>query len=243
MISINLIPDVKLEMLRAQKMRTAAISISIIVGIIAAAVVAILAGILGAQVALISAKNGEITKSYSKLSSTEGINDTLTIQNQSSKITDINNNKTRDSRLLDVLAAINPAAPNDMKFSKVTLDPAVSTLTIEGSAAGGFAATEVFRKTLLNTSVEGKERGSDELISIPLTADVLLQNMSYGEDANGTKVLQFTVVFTYPEKLFNNAMSEVVVKTPTNKIDVTDSKTRVPDSLLNAPVKNVEEDK
>lgn len=49
MIEINLIPDVKQEFLRAQRMRNAAVSFSIMIGIIAAGIVGFLALLLGAQ--------------------------------------------------------------------------------------------------------------------------------------------------------------------------------------------------
>ena len=140
-----------------------------------------------------------------------------------------------DSRLLDVLSAINPAAPNNMKFSKITLDPSTSTLTIQGSATGGYAATEVFRKTILNTTVDGTTSGSTSTTSVPLTTDVTLQNTSFGKDSTGTSVLSFTVSFVYPDNLFTNALAQATVTTPTSKIDVTDSKTRVPDSLFTQP--------
>jgi hypothetical protein len=232
MISINLVPDVKLEMLRAQRLRNVAISVSIVAGIVAGIIVAVLAIVLGAQATLQAVTNGTIKSEYKKLSSIDGINDRLTIQNQISKISDINDKKTRDSRLLDVLAAINPPAPNDMKFSKVTLNPAESTLTIEGSAEGGYSSAEVFKKTILNIKIEGKQLGADETTTTPLTSTVDLQNPSLGQNSEGKTVLQFTAVFTYPQDLFSNSLSEVRVVTPTDRIDVTDSKTRVPDSLF-----------
>ena len=232
MIQINLVPDVKQEMLRAQRMRNVTISLSIVVGVIALAVVAVLLIVIGTQAAVQSIGESNVNDQYKKLSSVADINDMLTLQNQLGKISSINDKKTMDSRLLDLLVAINPQAPNDMKLSKVTVDPTASTLTIEGSAQGGYPATEVFRKTILNTTIEGKETNSTTTVNVALTSDVTLQNTSYGQDASGNKVVRFTVVFTYPQGLFDNTLSQVKVVTPTSKVDVTDSKTRVPDSLF-----------
>ena len=50
MIQINLVPDVKQEMLRAQRMRNFTISMAIVVGLVAAGVVVILGLVYGAQV-------------------------------------------------------------------------------------------------------------------------------------------------------------------------------------------------
>lgn len=232
MIEINLIPDVKLEMLRAQKLRNIAISTSIIAGVAAVAVVVVMSLVIGAQAAVEGVTAGTIKSEFNKLSNVQGINDRLTLQHQLTKISEMHSNKTLDSRLLDVLGAVNPPAPNDVKFSKVTLNPTDSTLTIEGSATGGFSATETFRKTILNTTVEGKQIGSDEVTTTPLASSVELSDVSYGIDSTGATVLRFKMVMKYQDALFSNKLREVRIVTPTSKIDVTDSKTRVPDSLF-----------
>jgi len=240
MIQINLVPDIKQEMLRAQRMRNVTISLSILVGIIAGGAVVALGLVLGAQTAVEAYTNSQIKSEYQKLSGTKDINNALTIQNQLTLISGQNDNRTINSRLLDVLAAINPAAPNDVKLSKITLDPTESTLTLEGSAAGGYPATEVFRKTILNTKVSAMQDG--QAVEMPLTPDVTLQNTSLGQDSNGAKVVRFTIIFTYPDGLFTNKLREVKVQTPAARVDVTDSKTRVPDSMFTEAATDVKEE-
>lgn len=238
MIQINLVPDVKQEMIHAQRMRNVAISFSIIAGLAAGAVVLVLALILGSQAVYEAATNARIESEYKKFAATKDINAALTIQNQLKEVSAINDKKSVDSRLFDVIAAINPPAPNDVKLSKVTLDPVERQLTLEGSAAGGYTATEVLRKTILNTKVVSRPTGETGVAPSeqPLTSKVSLQDTSYGQDANGQRVVRFTIIFTYPEGLFDNTLSDVQIKTPDAKIDVTDSKARVPDSLFSAPV-------
>lgn len=238
MIQVNLVPDIKQEMLRAQRMRNVTISMSVVVGIVAAGAVGVLALILGAQAVTEAYTVSQIEKEYKTLASTKDINSALTIQHQLSTISGLNDKRTIDSRLLDVLAAINPAAPNDVKLSKVTLDPTQSTLTLEGSAAGGYPATDTFRKTILNTNVTGTQKDQD--VDVPLTNEVILQDTSYGQDSTGAKVVRFTIVFTYPEGLFDNTLSNVRIVTLTSKVDVTDSKTRVPDSMFSQAPSDVE---
>ena len=232
MIQINLVPDVKQEMLHAQRMRNVAISLSIVVGLVSVGVVVALALILGGQVAVQKIEEGQINTGYSKLSSVSDLNSALTIQNQLATISSQNDKRTIDSRLLDILAAINPPAPNDVKLSKVTLDPTQNTVSLEGSAAGGYPATDVFRKTILNTKITAKQQGSSNAQEMPLTSNVTLQDTSYGEDATGAKVVRFTIIFTYPDGLLDNRMSEVNISTPSARIDVTDSKTLIPDSMF-----------
>lgn len=241
MIQINLVPDVKQEMLRAQRMRNVAISLSIAVGVIAVGIVVALALIVGAQTAVQKYQEGQITDGYKKLSSVSDLNNALTVQNQLATISGQNSKRAIDSRLLDVLAAINPAAPNNVKLSKVTLDPMVGTVTLEGSAAGGYPATDVFRKTILNTTVSAVQGNGNPSQDVPLTSDVTLRDTSYGEDASGAKVVRFTISFNYPSGMFDNSMSDVKVSTPSARVDVTDSKTRIPDSMFSQAAKDIKE--
>jgi len=243
MIQINLVPDVKQEMLHAQRMRNVAISLSIVIGLVAVGVVVALALILGGQVAVQKIEEGQIKTGYSKLSSVSDLDSALTIQNQLGTISSQNNKRTIDSRLLDVLAAINPPAPNDVKLSKVTLDPTQNTVTLEGSAVGGYPATDVFRKTILNTKITAKQQGNDTATETSLTSNVTLQDTSYGEDAAGAKVVRFTIIFTYPDGLFDNRMSDVKISTPSARVDVTDSKTLIPDSMFSQAATDLKENK
>lgn len=244
MIQINLVPDIKQEMLRAQRVRNIAISLSILVGLIAVAVVIALTIVLGGQTGYQKIMEGQVTSRYKTLSSMPDLDNALTIQNQLSAISGINDKRTMDSRLLDVLTAINPASPNDVKLSKVTLDPTQSTLTLEGSAAGGYPATEVFRKTILNTTIsaqQGNDSSSNTTLSLTTASQLTLQNTSYGQDATGAKVVEFTVVFQYPAGLFDNTLTNVTVHPPTGQQNVTDSATAVPDSMFSKAATTLKE--
>lgn len=231
MIQVNLIPDIKRELLRAQQMRRTAISISILAGLIAGGVVVALALILGVQVVHETLVRSSIDSQSKELRKIDNIDNVLTIQNQLDMIQSYQDNRTMDSRLFDVLGAINPPAPNNMQFSSIKLDPTSHTISIEGTAQNGYAATETFRKTILNIKVESGGTGTD-VASIPLTDTVTITDTNYGQAANGANVLRFSLSFTYPEGLFTNALKNINIVTPTAKIDVTDSKTRVPESLF-----------
>lgn len=230
MIQVNLIPDIKRELLRAQQMRRTAISIAIFAGVVAAGVVIALGVILGVQIVHENIARENIKKEYKTLVSVDNIENVLTIQNQLKSIQSYQDKRTIDSRLFDVLGAINPTEPNSVKFSSIKLDPVGQIITIEGTAVNGYAATETFRKTILNTTVESGS-GSD-LVKVPLATVVTIGETSYGEAADGARVLRFTVSFAYSDGLFDNSLKSIKIVTPTAKVDVTDSKTRVPESLF-----------
>lgn len=238
MIQINLIPDVKREFIRAQQMRRVAISTSFVIGIGAAGVVVLLGFVLLGQNLRAALAQGSIDNRFKTLKSIENIDNVLTIQNQLDNVKGLNDKKTIDSRLFDILNAINPPSPNNMKFSTIKLDPSTSSITIEGSASNGFAATETFRKTILNTQIETTVDGSTT--SAPLTSDVVISDTSYGEAADGSQVLRFTLSFEYPAGLLDNTMKSIRIVTPNSKVDVTDSKTRVPESLFSQKASDIE---
>ena len=230
MIQINLIPDIKRELLRAQSMRRSAISVSIIVGLVAGGIVVALAIYLGVLALHETITRGNIKSEYNQLTQVENIDNVLTIQQQLKMIDGQQTARTMDSRLFDILGAINPPAPNDVKFSSIKLDPNNNLITIEGSAVNGYSATETFRKTILNTKVESGS--GDTAKSEPLTDDVTIAETTYGESADGSHVLRFSISFAYPKGLFDNSLKNIKIVTPTAKTDVTDSKTRVPESLF-----------
>ncbi|MEO5949327.1 MAG: hypothetical protein ABIP74_02910 [Candidatus Saccharimonas sp.] len=236
MIQINLIPDIKRELLRAQKMRRTAISISILAGIAAGGIVVALVVVLGVQVVHESLARASIDSQHKDLLKIDNIDNVLTLQNQLKAIQSYQDKRTMDSRLFDVLGAVNPPAPNNVQFSSIKLDPTNKMVTLEGSAANGYAATETVRKTILNIKVESGS-GSD-IVTVPLTDEVTIGETSYGQTASGSNVLRFIMSFTYPEGLFDNSLKNIKIVTPTAKIDVTDSKTRVPESLFTQQASN-----
>lgn len=243
MIQINLIPDIKLEMLKAQKTRNIATSIAIFAGMVAGAVVVVLALIYGAQVGLQAKYKQDIKSEFKRLSDTANINNALTVQNQLAKIDSLNGKRSMDSRLLDVLAQINPPTPDDIKMSKVSVDPSTSMLTIEGSAAGGFPSTDVFRKTILHTNVMSQSASGGDTQTSPLTTDVQISNTSYGQDDTGAKVVRFTATFVYYSGLFDNSLKNVVVMGPQGQKDVTDSATHISDGMFSKAAADLKETK
>lgn len=237
MIEINLIPDVKQEFIHAQRLRAKVISVSILGMLGAVALIVVLGVLLGAEAVRNAVADSSITSEYKKMQASADLNDVVTIQNQLTNIPILDQSKTMSSRLFDALSAINPQAPNSVKMTNVVLDPAAKTISIDGTAANSYTATDALKKTILNATISYTE--NNKTSTIPLTTDVTLGETSYGEDSSGNKVLRFKMTLTYPKELFSNKVTNVSVVTPTGTIDVTDSKTRVPDSLFTSPASDV----
>lgn len=225
MIEINLVPNVKQELIKAQRVRSKVIAGAIFIGVASVAVVILLAFyVFGVQTVRGKLADDAITTGSNKLANVQDLSKTLTIQNQLTKISALNSDKKIDSRLFDMLNAIIPPAPNNVQVSDMTIDSTSNTITIDGQAANSYAAVEIFKKTIDGARVE--YTGSDKN-GVPLATNISTSNTSYGEDSSGAKVLRFTISFTYANELFSPESKNVSVVVTTQG-NVTDSYLGVP---------------
>lgn len=230
MIEINLVPDVKQELIKAQRVRASVISMAIIVGIAAVGVVVLLAiWVFAIQTTRSILTDDTIKNESAKLAKVADVSNTLTIQNQLSKLPAMHDSKSIDSRLFDILTTINPAEPNSVAITNVSLDSNAKTIRIEAQAKNRYPALEVFKKTITGTSFDYTE--NDERQSVALASQMSDSDRSYGEDATGAEVLRFTLTFTYPDKLFSRTAKNATIVAP-ERSNVTDSFLGVPESLF-----------
>ena len=252
MIQINLIPDVKRDLLRAQAMRNLVIFASIVVTGVAAAAVVLTFLFIGGQNLLMDNKDKEIKTEFTKLTQIPDIDQVIILQNQLSEISKIRNASPNFSRLLiQVLTAIKTEGDNAVEFSGVGYDEATRTITIEGQTGAtvpnGFAALEGFQKTIPETLIAYREDDGTCSINADGTATndkcqvgdlaenkvVNVLEQSYGENEDGAKTTRFKVSFVLNSAALKFSTKGFVVKSPSRK-DVTDSRTKIPDDIFSA---------
>lgn len=185
MISLNLLPDVKKDLLRVRRERNLVVSISVIVVGASIGVLLLLSGTLGVLVATKalmenSIKNDEQT--IKQAQKKKQLDKYITIQNQLKQIGKLKSDQQVYSRLMDYLTQLNPAAPNNVQISSAKIEaPAGSsgdtsssssssasadgiTMTIEGKTTN-FSALDVYKNTLskaqLSYEVEEEDTSSD----------------------------------------------------------------------------------
>ena len=238
MIEINLIPDVKQELIRTQRVRAQVVSVSILVTIIAAAVVVVLlVYIFAVQGVRTTYLDSQIKEKGATLSQVEDLSKVLTIQNQLASISEFNGQKSMSSRVFDMVAAVTPSGNNSVAFSRIVVGPTLDntgvtsdstggggTVQLEGQTAG-FDSMEVFKKTIENTMIQYTD--GEETKTVRLAETVNAGEISYGEDADGRKVLRFNLSFTYPAALFSPSSTNLVFKLDING-NITDSYLGIP---------------
>lgn len=231
MIEINLIPDVKQELIKAQRVRSTVITSTILIGMITIGIVVALAlYVFTVQTVRGGLLDGNIKSSNKKLLSVEDLSKTLTIQNQLTKISALNAGKKIDSRIFDLLVAIIPPAPNSIQISDLTIDSSTETITINGQASNSYAAVEVFKKTIEGAKVKFNkfdDEATVDPVELTLASNISTSNTSYGEDSSGAKVLRFTISFVYTKELFSPESKNVSVVI-TTKGNATDSYLGIP---------------
>lgn len=232
MIEINLVPDVKQELIKAQRVRSTVVTVSFLIGLASIAVVVMLAIYVFAVQSVRGGIDDAAIKSESdKLASVQDLSKTLTIQNQLTKISMLNSQKNIDSRIFDVLGAVIPPSPNNIQISNLRLDSEEGLITIEGQAPSGLYDTvETFKKTVEGAQVIYKDSDGKSQ-KVDLTTDVQISNTSLGEDSSGARVLRFTITFDYAPELFapDSESVKIVITTDGN---VTDSYLGLPKSIF-----------
>src|SRR6476620_5874995 len=133
MIEVNLIPDVKQELISARRTRSMVVSISIIaMSISGGGVVLLSLYVFPGQGLRGKLADDSITNEYAELQKTKDLANMLTIQNQLTKISETHANKLVTSRLFDVLSVIVPAAPNNVSLTSTDMNSEEGLLTISG---------------------------------------------------------------------------------------------------------------
>lgn len=249
MIEINLIPDVKSELLKAQATRNIAFFISFIVSSVAVGIVILLALTIVTQPVLIDMKNKEIETSFKKLEDYPDIESTVTLQNQLNEIKNLRLSSPNYSRLVGpIIVAIQPVGEHSVSYSNVDYSPETKTVSIEGETKGGFPALEAFLKTIRETrfayrlehkeapcSISDINNETNGCITESLSdGDAQTLEQSLGDDSNnGGKTLRFKISFVLNSSVLSFNSKDFVVLPPGRK-DVTDSKTQIPDDMFKA---------
>ena len=153
---INLVPDIKNEMIKAIKLRNLIFFLCIIVASASVATVVVFGTIVGGQTLIIDGKDNSINALSSKIKDYKDLNEFLTIKDQVGNIGTITNKKKVFSRAFNIINAIIPTGADYINISdaNINLETDSPTLSIEAQANAGtepyidYRVLDAFKKSM-----------------------------------------------------------------------------------------------
>jgi len=223
MVQFNLLPDVKLQYLKAERTRRIVISVSLVASLASLALLLLLFSVTQLQKKHLSDLSKDIKADSAKLESQPDISKILTVQNQLNSLTDLHNTKPAAARLFPYLAQL---VPTQADISDLTMDMTQHTVTITGSA-DSLGTVNQFVDTLKFTqySVQGDSSAKSAFSSVVLSSFAITDS----------KKASYSITFTYDPTIFDITQS-VSLKVP-NQV-TTRSEMDKPNDLFVAPTIN-----
>ncbi len=132
MIQFNLLPDVKLEYIKAKRTKRSVMLVSIIAtGVALGISIMLFLTVSVLQKQHINNLNNDIQKYTNELKNIEDLDRILTVQNQLNKLTELHDQKAVLSRLKNYINQITPA---QVSYAEIELNTELSTMRFAGSA-------------------------------------------------------------------------------------------------------------
>ena len=132
MVQFNLLPNIKLEYVKARRTKYLVTFVSIVVSGVAILVFAVSLFVVDvAQKKSLSDLNTDISKYSKQLRGTKDLSEILTVQNQLNTLTALHDGKPAASRLFDYITQLTPAQAS---LNKLTIDFTGNTMSIGGTA-------------------------------------------------------------------------------------------------------------
>lgn len=153
---INLVPDVKGEMIKALKMRNFIFFLSIVVAAASVGVTLLVGLFMGGQQLALTSKQTTIDNLSDKLNSYSDLDDFLTIKDQLGNIATLTNNKKVLSRTFNILSTLIPTGADTITISalSVNLSGEAPTFTFDAQANAGkepfidYNVLDAFKKSM-----------------------------------------------------------------------------------------------
>lgn len=205
MLTLNLLPDVKKNLIRAKRERNLVMFISMVSMIASGVIIFILLATWGSLKIVAETTKSDINKNrhiIEKARQDKQLNKYLTIQNQLKQLTGLKDKQSVYSRLNNYLSGLNPDRPNNASIRTVTISSAESgdgiTMRIEGYTST-FASLDVYKNTLINAdliyedqppqlaTVNSKKDGKESQGANPLDKFIEKQAEGEGDKAGSDK--------------------------------------------------------
>jgi hypothetical protein len=217
MLQFNLLPDIKQEHIKSQKLKQTVVTLSGLVAIGALTIMILLFMVVNVlQKKHLKDVNADIKTYSSKLQSTPDLNKILTVQNQLNSLPAMHDKKPVALRLFNYLSQVVPAK---ISISNLSVDFVQSTIKIDGTA-DSISTINQFVDTLKFTTYSDSsgDTNKNAFTNVVLT--------SFSKSDKGSN---FTISASFDPAIFDSA-KEAKLTVP-NKI-TTRSNLNAPDALF-----------
>lgn len=220
MITLNLLPDIKKEYLKANRRKSMFMMVAFLVSATSVAAVALVAiYVLGVQKLQIANSQNSIDFSIKTLNETEDLDKIVTVQNQLNALPSLYEQKVVASKLFDYLKIV---TPNEVRLSRVSVEYDDFLVEVRGTGED-FKAVNTFVDSLKNASFTFAQNDQKTLAF----SSVVLDSISSDSEAS------FRVSFSYDPQIFDINVAGLKLTVP--NITSTRSQTEKPKSLFDAP--------
>lgn len=234
MIQFNLLPDIKLEYIKANRIKRTVIAVSIIVGSAALLIFVVLFLLVNvAQKQHLSDLQKDIDSDKKTLQAKADIGKILTIQNQLNSLPALHDQKPVTSRVFTFIQKLTPTSSN---ISSLTINWDENTIRIDGSA-DSLVAVNTFVDTLkfTNAAYTPTAEPTAEPTKKAAFTEVVLDTFTIVTTTTaGKKPVTYSIKLKYDPLLFSN---ENVVKLETPGKITTRSETEKPATIFDTQPK------
>ncbi len=208
MIQFNLLPDVKLDYIKARRTKHTVIVLSSVISGSALALLVLMFLVVNvAQKQHLSSLNDDIESNKKSLQAKPELAKILTIQNQLNSLSGLHEQKPVVSRTFGYIQQVTPA---NASIDTVTINFAEQTISIEG-AANALATVNTFVDTLKFTTFTATatdQQAQSSPTNTPAFSEVVLGDFavvtaSAGLDPN--KVATYSITLKYDPLIFSDA--------------------------------------
>lgn len=196
MIQLNLLPDVKMEYIKAERSRRLILSVSFIVAVASVALLLLLLSVEGLQKKHLSDLTKDITANSKKLQDEPQITKILTVQNQLEALTALHAQEPAAGRLFDYLNQVTPA---NVSITDLKVDFNANTMSITGTS-DTLANVNKYVDTLKYTTFTTGDNSSPQ----PAFNNVVLSSFSLDSgQQDPSQAAKYTITLSYDPTIFD----------------------------------------
>jgi hypothetical protein len=191
MLQLNLLPDIKTEFIKGQKLKRTVMVISILAAGVAVGLVILTASLLAIQKKHLSNLDKNIAKLTSEFESTPNLEEILSVQSQLVSLPELYNGRPAVDRLPGYL---DQTTPSIVRLNNLVVDFATSTIEISGTG-DTLEAVNNYVDTIKYTTYKAEVESAESLNAFK---DVVLSEFGRDDEA-----ATFTIMFVFDPNIFD----------------------------------------